>query len=529
MRSCLGIYSVNKVMKYAKITADKDNNISVDSCGAKFIVGEKQQLIHDIIKETGSNEVPIATNIEDLDYTKVEIFDSLNKKDIESLVQIEFEDAANRMGINDKILTYKYSLGASIKNESNYTATIITAKKATIEDQKKTYGNDLKGIYSYPLLMNNTVSKADTNYMFVSMEEDTNISIVLDGKIAEIKKLEIGMKDIIDKIAFKIGSYDKAYELCKSINVYSENENTNDPEVEAIIEPILQDILHRIETELKPVKIKVKKIIIAGIGTLFTNIDMLFEKYFGVKSEILKPAFIKDMGAIKNLTEIVEANAAISLAQEILIDKNQDLNFALDGSKKNVFQKKDVSKDKLDKLKQFAFEGDSQKIAEGLIVANIIIGTALLLYIIFGSIYNFQINNMKLKLDVKINEAKTQTKTIESDIAHISQETEKYSSINNLIKDTTDKIEGNTISKYSTYNVANFMQKIVKYIPKNVQLITIASDDNKTVTITAKSDSYAALGYFVSQLKLEGILAEVVTKNVSHGSYIVVTIEGVLP
>ena len=73
------------------------------------------------------------------------------------------------------------------------------------------------------------------------------------------------------------------------------------------------------------------------------------------------------------------------------------------------------------------------------------------------------------------------------------------------------------------------MQKIIKYIPKNVELVSIASNDNKTVTISAKSVSYAGLGYFVSQLKLQGVLTKIVTKNVDHGASITVEIEGVLP
>ena len=73
------------------------------------------------------------------------------------------------------------------------------------------------------------------------------------------------------------------------------------------------------------------------------------------------------------------------------------------------------------------------------------------------------------------------------------------------------------------------MQKVMKFIPKNVQLLTIQSDDNKHVTISAKSSSYAALGYFVSQLKLEGIIDNVKINSVAHGSEIQVSIGGDLP
>ncbi len=262
---------------------------------------------------------------------------------------------------------------------------------------------------------------------------------------------------------------------------------------------------------------------------MFTNIDMLFEKYFGIKSEILKPAFVKDMGGIKNLAELVEANSAISIAYECLIGENKDINFAADAGKKTIsFSKEDASK-KLDKLKQYAFEGDGKKIADWLISGNIVAGVILVLYVTFGIIYNGQVSKIEKNVSGKATEILTQSKLLDDDIKYITEQKDKYATINKLVKDTTDKIEGNQIGKYSTYNVANFMQKMVKYIPKNVELISISSNDNKTVTISAKSDSYAGLGYFISQLELEVILTNVVTKSVDHGETITVSIEGVLP
>ena len=107
--------------------------------------------------------------------------------------------------------------------------------------------------------------------------------------------------------------------------------------------------------------------------------------------------------------------------------------------------------------------------------------------------------------------------------------TQKYKEINEMVNDVLNKIQQNEIGALRTYNVANFMQKVMKFIPKNVQLITIESNDNKHVTISAKSGSYAALGYFVSQLKLEGIINNVKIDSVSHGAEIQVSIGGDLP
>ena len=92
------------------------------------------------------------------------------------------------------------------------------------------------------------------------------------------------------------------------------------------------------------------------------------------------------------------------------------------------------------------------------------------------------------------------------------------------------QIESGQIGKISTYNVAAFLQKIIKVIPKNVTLDTVKSDDNKHVTISMYSSKYADLGYFVAQLKLQGILNSVEVKNVQNSAdKITIQIGGELP
>lgn len=528
MGSCLGIYTGDKIIKYAKLTTDKENLISIDSYGTKSISVDKNQTIQNIIKETSSAGTPIAINLTGEIYSKIEIFKHLSKKDVESIIELEFEDVTNGDGQKQKEMTYKYVLAESTKSKDNYSATLITAERNVIEEIIKTEGQKVKGLYPYPYIMNNIIPKGETNYAFISMEEETNITMVLDGITSEIKKIGIGMREVIEKLAVELGSYDKAYETCKALNVYTEDENPNNPEIESIIEPILQEILHKIEAEILPIKKSIKRIYITGMGTLFTNIDMLFEQYFGITSEIVKPYFIKNMGTVKSITELVEANAAISLAYESIFNENSDINFMAENSKKTLFNL-DATAQKIDKLKQNAFDGDSKSIAQGLTLANIIAATILFIYIMFVGVYNMQIKKIEKNITSKNNELTVQTKTIDEDINYINEQKEKYADINSLIKNNTDKIEGNSIGKYSTYNVANFMQKIMKYIPKDIELVSIASNDNKKVTIIAKSDSYSGLGYFVSQLKLEGILTNILVKNVEHGSNVTVTIEGVLP
>ncbi|MNP32469.1 Fimbrial assembly protein (PilN) [compost metagenome] len=92
-----------------------------------------------------------------------------------------------------------------------------------------------------------------------------------------------------------------------------------------------------------------------------------------------------------------------------------------------------------------------------------------------------------------------------------------------------EQIENQQIGKFSTYNIAAFMQKIIKVIPKTVQLKTITTDDSRNVKITAQSNSYADLGYLVAQMKLENVLKNVKINSITNGTTIAVEIGGELP
>ena len=118
---------------------------------------------------------------------------------------------------------------------------------------------------------------------------------------------------------------------------------------------------------------------------------------------------------------------------------------------------------------------------------------------------------------------------VNSDIQYINTNMKKYKEINDNVSDIVQQIENNQIGKFTTYNVASFMQNIIRIIPKNVQLKTITSDDNKNIKITAQSDSYADLGYFVAELKLSSTLKNVKINKINNGETTVIEIGGELP
>lgn len=524
MNSCLGIYLDDKIVKYAKLEIDsKNKSVQVLVCGVKQIIGEKTEIIKSIIQETGSQNVPIAMNVPDVKYKKIETIKQLNKNDLQSILDLEVFEFATEFDVHEKLLTYKYMDLYSERPTDNNHAIIAITEKSKIEQYLNNKDLNVQGIYPTNFVMDKIIEKTEPNYICINLGEDTEMITVTNGKVSDISNLSIGMEDVLNKLTTYLGSISKAYEICKTINIFSDTTNSNDPEIEKIIEPILQDILHRVEEKIKENKKDVNKIFLCGIGTLFTNIDMLFEEYFNLSSSILKPNFLEGDNW-DNISDIVETNEAIAIAKEFLTPGIELINFA---DIKNV---KAVKKDKMS-LK-FNFKNiklSPEKLKEFVNLFLYLFITIIVTYLLFGMIYNKITSSLENKVILGINELKEENEKMQEDIDYITLNTKKYSDINSFIEETIRKIEGNEIGKYSTYNVANFMQNISKYVPQNVVIMTISSDDNKKIEMTVRSGSYADLGYFVSQIKLKQILMDVEVETIEHSGQVQIKIGGDLP
>ena len=380
------------------------------------------------------------------------------------------------------------------------------------------------------------------------MNENTDLIFVSDGKLLDVINMDLGMKKIMDTFPEMLGSYQKAYDTCKTINVFSDESNVNNPELERVIEPVLQDALNRIQNKIRELNLKIDRIYLSGTITLFINSDMLFEQYFDTPTEKLRPYFIDAKDSNNNMSEVTEANEAFALAYEGLMVERPELDFLRQNKKfGNIFAKVGKIKstgakivnenNKGPKLKvnrnENVFIGNInlEKVKSILIFANVIMFTLLLVYSVFVGIYNAQMNKQIENVVEEKAKVTENTVKVNSDITYINSNKEKYSNYVSYVDETIRKINKGEIGKYSTYNVALFMLKISKYIPDGVLLKSIKSDSSKHVTIIASSNSYAQLGYFVSQLKLEGILepSSVRTTAVAHDAVITVTIGGDLP
>ena len=89
-----------------------------------------------------------------------------------------------------------------------------------------------------------------------------------------------------------------------------------------------------------------------------------------------------------------------------------------------------------------------------------------------------------------------------------------------------DKIK---LRKERSYDVPNFMSQLMFVIPVDVKVSSISIGTNDNVVLEAESSKYAQLGYFVSRLKLAGILTDVKMDVVSMDSTIKIKVKGILP
>ena len=82
MASCLGLYIEDNLIKYAKVSKEKDD-IKVDAYGMKFYE-DINRAIKQIVEETFSFKTPISVNLINEMYNYFDMFSLLTKKDLQN-------------------------------------------------------------------------------------------------------------------------------------------------------------------------------------------------------------------------------------------------------------------------------------------------------------------------------------------------------------------------------------------------------------------------------------------------------------
>ena len=222
MASCLGLYIESNLIKYAKISKDK-NTKKVESFGIKFY-DKVEEGIKQIIEETYSYKIPVCINLSEEMYQYFPMFAMLSKKDLDKAIKTEFESYCSDKGYNPNVFETRYAVVNEKEDDQKLKVIFVTDNKIELNKQMQLLQNyKLTGLYPLPMSIPNLLDleEASGNCLIVNMEEKTTITTIIDKKIYNVKTLEQGSGEFLDKINLKENSYQKAYEMCKETTIYT--------------------------------------------------------------------------------------------------------------------------------------------------------------------------------------------------------------------------------------------------------------------------------------------------------------------
>ena len=539
MSSCLGLFIENNVIKYAKVTKDREN-LKVEAFGVKFY--EKIGVaIEQIVSETFSYNIPISINLAEEIYNYFYMFSLLNKNDLKKAVDTEFESYCYDRKLNKNAFETRFAISNEIEDKDRVKAIHVSSNKSSITKSLQVLGdNKVSMITPIGMSIANVAEiKPKENIIIVNIENKTTITTITNQKVYDVTKLEEGAEEILDKIAKKENSFSKAYEICKNTTIYTmEGKELQDEENEYLeyIMPTLYKIVTKLQDYVTTSTVKFSKIYITGTMSVVNNIDLYFQEFFqGKKCEILKPYFIKESLKI-NIKDYIEVNSAIAVAMQGLGYGIKNMNFKkpsfsdqipdwlkIDiGSGKKESKKKlniDVSlKGKLDATERLLLRGTM-----GVLMLTI-------LYSGFAIYLDSRISEKIAETESVSQYTDTQIAMAESDINRVKQKANEYQEMENNLKNINTQIEDNLSLKGT---IPTLLMQIASSIPQAVQITEIentSSNNNRHIIIYAQSQYYDELGYFKARLSEDGILDNVVsTQGEKQGDFVKIVIEGDLP
>ena len=548
MSSCLGIYIENNIIKYAKVSKEREQ-LKVESYGVKFY-DNIDQTIKQIVEETYSYKTPISINLSEEIYNYFNMFALLSKKDLPKAIKTEFESYCSDKNYNPNVFETRYAITPNVQDREKLKVIHISENKIELNKKiQKFNGYRLQNISPIGMTIPDVKEfEPKENSLIVNIEEQTTITTILDQKVYDVRKLDVGSQEFLDRINIKENSYSKAYEICKETTIYtSEGRDLTDADMGYLedIMPTLYEIVGQIRKIMNENIEKIDKVYITGTAALINNIDLYFEEYLeNVKCEILKPSFIKISPEI-NIKDYVEVNSAISLALSGLGEGITGINFKKASFTDNLpdFLKIEIGPSKksnnksskpnpLDKiLKSGAFTMDFNVPLDRVEKGMLRLATGLLILFFVYSGFSIMLKN---QIDSKTEEAKasiantnSQMQLIDNDKSKLQSKTSEYTTkINNLQK-VNDKI--NDINK-TKKAIPNLLNKLMYIMPTGVQITSIQNTSDTHIEIEAQSNKYDQLGFLVTNMQLEPVLTNVIsTAGQKSNGIITIKIEGDLP
>ena len=532
MASCLGLYIESNVIKYAKVSKEREV-LKIESFGIKFY-DKLNETIKQIISETFSYKTPISINLSEEVYNYFYIFNMLNKNDLKKAIETEFESYCYDKTLNKNAFESRYALANAIEDKDKLKVIHVSTNKTTINNTNQLIEDAKVGCIT-PIgtsIANIASIKPKENIIIVNMDEKTTFTTIINQKVYSVDKIDEGANDILGKINAKENSYAKAYEICKNSTIYTmEGKELQDEENEYLddIMPTLYKIVTKLQDYTANTTIKFDKIYITGTMSAVNNIDLYFQEFFAnEKCEILKPYFVTENIKI-NIKDYIEVNSAIALALQGLGYGVKSLNFkkATFSDKLPDWMKVEIGGGKDKKPSKFNFSDLRAKMdatekwmlrtAGGIFLFTII-------YSCFSAYLNVEINEKIEQTEEVQTYTKAQIALVESDIAAVDTKTNAYTEMTANLQEASDSLTNSLIAKDA---IPNLLHQILYSIPQDVQLTKIENTEDAHIVIEAQATTYEQLGYFKVKLSQDNILYNVVsTQGEKDGDYVKVVIEG---
>ncbi len=542
MQNCLGIYIENNLIKYAKVSKDKDK-YKIEAYGLKFF-DNINEAIKQVVDETFSFNTPISINLANEKYLYFDIFSLLSKSDIQKTVQTEFEAYCDENKYNTKAFENRYALVPNIENKEKIRAINIIVNKIELNKQKQYLEKaNLTKIVPIGIAITNIARlEKKENAIIVNMEEKTTITTIYDRQIYNIEMLDSGSEEVLEKINRVENSMSKAYEICKGTTIYTSNvidDTKEQPYLETII-PTLYLIADRVQKTIADSPAKIGTVYLTGTLAVVNNVDLYFQEILqSVDCKILKPIMADDLSLQNNIKDFIEVNSAIALAMHGLGEGIQALNFKESnfGQKAkqlinaNVsFGKRQNKTDKNGKPKKeinIDLRGALDKTEIMLVRVFVAIIIINILFVIFSKLLTKQMNKKQTEIEGLIASEQSEIAKIEANTKELDNKNKKYAALTQELKAINEKIS--TIAEMKN-SIPNLLNQIMYVIPEEVKLTSVENTSGKNMKIVAESENYDQLGYFIAKIKLEGYLKDVVSSSGQKtGNTVKVTIEGVLP
>ena len=538
MARCLGLYIEGNLIKYAKVSKDKDTK-KVEAFGIKFCE-RLEEGVKQIIDETYSYKIPVCINLSEENYQYFSMFALLSQKDLDKAIKTEFDTFCADKGYNPNVFETRYAVVNERENEERLKVIFVAENKIELNKQVQLLQNyRLSGAYPLPIAITTLLNKdkSKKNCLIVNIEEKTTITTILNNKIYDVKVLEHGSRDFLDKINLKENSYQKAYEMCKETTIYTSDGKELTEEQTGYLEeimPVLYPIVGQVQKVLNENIEKIENVYITGTASLINNVDLYFQEYLNnVRCEVLKPGFIPVTPDI-NIKDYIEVNSAIAIALMGLGEGIADMNF-----------RKVPRNERLKAILNLEINGDvkSKMLESGLLTNDLkqpldriekkllnVVAGLLILFIVysgFSLMLKSQFEKKNIEAEDSILNTRQQILLAQKDDNTIKQIKSDYTTKVSNIEALNKRLEEKNKVKGS---IPTLLNQLMNIIPTNVQIKSIQNTGDRHIEILVESPKYEQIAFFIGSIKTEVVLTNVIsTSGQKSNDVITVKIEGDLP